>query len=104
MYFLISKGVPALPPKSFGYRHFSRKPFYTAGGGLYKWPESVTQSQAMFYPSPEKMQLFPMGGHDYYSGRDLELLRKITAWLAKADVERPGWEDRYRALARTKPS
>jgi hypothetical protein len=41
------------------------------------------------------MKVFPMGGHNYYNGRDLESFRNRTAWLAEADVKKPGWESRY---------
>lgn len=95
----VPEGVPATPPASWGYRHFSRAPLYSAGGRLYR-PPAPNESQVMFFPPEDKMRIFPRGGHNYYNGRDLELLRRRIGWLTSADIEKPGWESRYEAQAR----
>jgi len=94
-------GIPAIPPPALGYRHFCLAPLYSAGGRLYQ-PPSPNDSQAMFFPPENDMQIFPMGGHNYYNGRDLEFFRKQTGWLALADIEKAGWECRYDAEARAR--
>ncbi|KAF8724887.1 hypothetical protein AX14_008516 [Amanita brunnescens Koide BX004] len=94
-------GIPAVPPRSMGYRHFCQAPLFTGGGKLYRIPAN-NKSQVMFHPPEDTMKLFPMGGHNYYNGRDLESFRRRTAWLAEADTEKAGWQSRYEAAARSK--
>lgn len=45
------------------------------------------------------ISLYPLGGHNYYSGRDLEggLLRRLD-WLVKSGFDKDGWEDKYRTF------
>jgi pimeloyl-ACP methyl ester carboxylesterase len=95
----VPEGIPAIPPASWGYRHFCRVPLYSAGGRLYR-PPAPNESQVMFFPPEDKMRIFPRGGHNYYNGRDLELLRRRIGWLTSADIKKPGWESRYEAQAR----
>ena len=95
----VSEGIPASPPAFWGYRHFCRVPLYSAGGRLYR-PPAPSESQVMFFPPEDKMRIFPMGGHNYYNGRDVELLRRQIGWLTSADIEKPGWESRYEAQTR----
>ncbi|KAM6490098.1 Alpha/Beta hydrolase fold [Amanita muscaria] len=59
-------GIPAVPPPKMGFRHFCQAPLFTGGGKLYRTPAS-NQSQVMFYPPEDTMQLFPMGGHNYHN-------------------------------------
>ena len=94
----VPEGIPATPPASWGYRHFCRVPLYSAGGRLYR-PPAPNESQVMFFPPEEKMRIFPRGGHNYYNGRDLELLRRRIGWLTSADIEKPGWESRYKGYS-----
>ena len=92
------QGIPAVPPRSMGYRHFCRAPLFTGGGKLYRIPTN-NQSQVMFYPPENMMKLFPMGGHNYYNRRDLESFRRRTSWLAEADIDKTGWQSRYETTA-----
>jgi len=94
-------GVPTLPPMRLGYRHFARRPLYTPGGALYQVPEEESESTLFrcTVGAGEAPPRFPRGGHNYYSGRELErLLRRLT-WLEKARIPQEGWEGRYEALA-----
>jgi hypothetical protein len=48
---------------------------------------------------PVPTSLSPLGGHNYYSERDLEggYLRRME-WLEKCVFDQDGWEDRYREI------
>ena len=95
-------GVPALPPVLLGYRHFCQEPLYTFCGKLFKTPASECE-HALFYTKleeemDEETRLFPMGGHNYYNGRDLERFLRRIDWLLKSDPAIVGWEGRYLAM------
>jgi len=96
-------GVPALPPTRLGYRHFCQESIYTVGGKLYRTPPAECE-HALFRVVQEDdatgVPLFPKGGHNYYSGRDLEKFSRRIMWLNRAAPEKEGWEDRYMELLR----
>jgi len=92
-------GVPALPPAGLGYRHFCKKPLYTAGGILYNTPATESE-HSLFHVIDSKgpALLFPFGGHNYYNGRDHERFLRRLSWLIEAKPMEEGWEDRYLAI------
>jgi hypothetical protein len=58
-------GVPSLPPKSFGFRHFTRNPLYLMEGRLYHTPASESEF-CLFHVSTEhddksRIPLYPLG-------------------------------------------
>jgi hypothetical protein len=93
-----------------GYRHFCKEPLYTIGGVLYKTPATESehglfhvmdkdgdydsQGSTMQPPTP----LFPLGGHNYYNGRDSESFIRRIGWLIQAKPMEESWEDRYMAI------
>lgn len=42
--------------------------------------------------------IFPLGGHNYYNGRDLERFVRRIGRLIQAKQMEEGWEDRYMAI------
>ena len=40
----------------------------------------------------------PLGGHNYYNGRDHEQFFHRTDWMLQARFREAGWEDRYRQV------
>ncbi|KAF8148495.1 Alpha/Beta hydrolase protein [Pholiota molesta] len=97
-------GVPALPPTSFGYRHFCQEPIYAVGGKLYRIPSSESE-HALFHiqmssDNGSPHVVFPRGGHNYYNGRDLERFARRILWLDKAKPSEEGWETRYGSISR----
>ena len=85
-----------------GYRHFARQPFYTENDRVYQTPASESE-HALFRIQEEEDHsaeggMFPMGGHNYYNGRDLERFLRRMAWLDQANMAQEGWEQRYLAL------
>lgn len=57
-------GVPSLPPKSFGFRHFTSHPLYLIQGRLYHTPASESEF-CLFHVSTEhergRTPLYPLG-------------------------------------------
>jgi hypothetical protein len=103
--FVPMKGIPAIPPLWSGYRHFCKEPFYTIWGRMYKIPV-IEYELAEFHLQPESdsgdevgAHIFPMGGHNYYCGRDLEQFKRRTTWLLKADPWKEGWESQYMTIS-----
>ncbi|KAF8815114.1 alpha/beta-hydrolase [Phlegmacium glaucopus] len=96
-------GVPALPPARLGYRHFCKEPLYTVGGVLYNIPATESE-HSLFHVMDEgnnregSAPLFPLGGHNYYNGRELERFARRINWLIQAKPMEEGWEDRYTAI------
>ncbi|KAJ6614607.1 Alpha/Beta hydrolase protein [Mycena sp. CBHHK59/15] len=93
-------GVPALPPRSFGYRHFAQTPLYFVHGRLYHVPAAAREF-ALFHVTPdlESKQAppaHPRGGHNYYNGRDMEKFARRIAWLDKAMKMEGDWKEQYR--------
>ncbi|KAJ7185807.1 Alpha/Beta hydrolase protein [Mycena filopes] len=94
-------GVPALPPRSFGYRHYAERPLYWVHGRLY-WVPSTEREHTLFHVAGDEEKdakedakeadakdadtgpLHPRGGHNYYNGRDMEKLVRRVLWLDKA--------------------
>jgi len=96
------KGIPAIPPLWFGYRHFCKEPFYTIWGRLFKIPTGECEHpefRVQLDGDKDGVRLFPMGGHNYYGGRDLEQFKRRTTWLVGADISKEGWESRYMTIA-----
>ncbi|KAJ7449149.1 Alpha/Beta hydrolase protein [Mycena galericulata] len=104
-------GVPALPPLSFGYRHYAQSPLYFVHGRLYQVP-TASREYALFHVSPEldsnddsehahaALPEHPRGGHNYYNGRDMEKFARRAIWLDKAMKKDSGpgdWKEHYRA-------
>lgn len=92
---------------ALGYRHFSKQPLYAAGGDLYYIPSSERE-RTLFHiqdETPEASETkpvrFPLGGHNYYGGRELERLHRRLVWLEKSDFFKGDdkWEDRYLSMA-----
>lgn len=99
------KGVPALPLACLGYRHFCKEPLYTAGGVLYNTPAAESE-YSLFHVMDDSeggdydghAPIFPLGGHNYYNGRDLERFIRRTSWLFQAKPMEEDWEDRYMTI------
>ncbi|KAI0068349.1 alpha/beta-hydrolase [Artomyces pyxidatus] len=100
-------GVHALPPHSWGFQHFCKKPVYLSRGKLYSIPSSESEHSVfeVVDSEPEKSDIInPRGGHNYYSERDLERAVRRLRWLDKATRTKAksegssGWEKRYRIL------
>ncbi|KAJ7051146.1 Alpha/Beta hydrolase protein [Mycena amicta] len=104
-------GVPALPPKAFGYRHFVERPYYHEHGRLYRVPadlkeyslfhcdaapsSSLSSTSSLFSPSAsstdsEPTPLHPRGGHNYYNGRDMEKVARMIRWFKNGDEQGRG--------------
>ncbi|KAG8857675.1 hypothetical protein FRB96_005693 [Tulasnella sp. 330] len=76
-------GVPALPNAFMGYRHFAEAPLYLYHGRLYHIPQSEIES-TIFTVTKENTDPnalippdYPLGGHNYYGGRDMEKLQRL---------------------------
>jgi len=95
-------GVPALPLYISGYRHFTKEPLYLAEDRLYRVP-MIESEHTLFHASRDEKEIeapnFPLGGHNYYNGRDLERFTRRTTWLDKAIPGTDGWQERYTAYA-----
>jgi hypothetical protein len=73
---------------------------YLNMGKLYHIPREASED-ALFTVMPlegveEYPCDFPLGGHNYYNGRDHERFFHRTEWLLQAEYGEDGWEDRYR--------
>lgn len=98
---MLPAGVPALPPASFGYRHFTEEPLYFCHGVLFCVPASEIE-HGIFDVSPEAMDAnmspeHPRGGHNYYNSRDLEKLSRRMGWIQEMMGGGTEWEDQYLA-------
>ncbi|KIY71656.1 alpha/beta-hydrolase [Cylindrobasidium torrendii FP15055 ss-10] len=95
-------GVPSLPMRTLGFRHFAERPYYLLHGQLYSVPASECEF-ALFRadppPSPDKPVDFPRGGHNYYNGRDMEQVARRLIWLDKAMGGKTDWVEKYRKYA-----
>ena len=73
---------------------------YTLGGVLYNTPATELE-HSLFHVMDEggdydgHARIFPLGGHNYYNGRDLERFIRRTGWLVEAKPMEEDWEDRY---------
>ncbi|KAF8074108.1 Alpha/Beta hydrolase protein [Lyophyllum atratum] len=77
-------GVPSLPPQSLGYRHLSGNPLYLAHGHLWSIPPAQSEYSLFTCDTTTIRNMvdpFPFGGHNYYSGRDMELLQRQMKWF-----------------------
>ena len=97
-------GVPSLPPATFGFRHFAAHPLYFLHGRLFHIPESENE-HGIFKVEKDaawrtELPKHPRGGHNYYSGRDLEGLWRRMEWVADMMGEGTEWESGYLARVR----
>ena len=92
-------GVPSLPPASFGYRHFTARPVYFYHGRLFHVPPSENEHGTFDVEEDAswKTQLpeHPLGGHNYYSGRDLETMSRRMMWIEEMMAGDSNWESEY---------
>ncbi|KAJ7269627.1 Alpha/Beta hydrolase protein [Mycena rebaudengoi] len=96
-------GVPSLPPRAFGYRHFAQTPLYFVHGRLYHVPPA-SREYALFHVTPDlegdaAPPEHPRGGHNYYNGRDMEKFARRIGWLDKAMKTEGEWKELYRVRA-----
>ncbi|KAJ4489871.1 Alpha/Beta hydrolase protein [Lentinula aciculospora] len=88
-------GVPALPPLFLGYRHFTQSPLYYDHMRLYHIPPSDCE-YTLFHVDAEKSLEYPRGGHNYYNGRDQEMLLRRLGWLEKSLTKGDThWQETY---------
>ena len=93
-------GVPSLPALSIGYRHMSQRQFYWYHGRLFHIPPEECE-HGLFDVSRDaldatKIPDHPKGGHNYYTGKDLERVGRRMFWVNDM-MEKPGWEKDYAA-------
>jgi hypothetical protein len=100
-YFIL--GVPAIPPRSLGYRHFARTPLYFTQGRLYHIPASESEYSIFKVDDSNpkddtrpRLTDHPKGGHLYYNGRDMERTIRRLGWLDLTTSGEVGWEERYK--------
>lgn len=97
-------GVPSLPPYSIGYRHFTPNPLYFLWGHLYHIPPSESEHTLFDLQQEDAAENYlldhPRGGHNYYSGRDLEKFVRRMRWLDNAMSGDGDWESRYKKHVR----
>ena len=92
--------MPSLPPQFLGFRHFAQAPLYLDKGCLYRVPPS--ESEAAFFnvivdtQEQEQRQLqilhHPLGGHNYYNGRDMERVLRTMRLLLSTSSGEPDWD------------
>ena len=95
-------GVPALPPASFGFHHFDDQPFYLYEGTLYQIPSSEKE-HSMFEVEESSLTEeqvvppdFPLGGHNYYGGRDMEKLQRLMRWATELGLgKNETWKEAF---------
>ena len=80
--FWVIKGATALPPSWLGYRHLSSSPLFLYHGHLYHIPESEAEHSIFNVTKSASLQVLkppdhPLGGHNYYGGRDMEKLQQL---------------------------
>ncbi|KAJ7071599.1 hypothetical protein C8F01DRAFT_1207034 [Mycena amicta] len=88
------------PPLSFGYRHYSQRPYYFLHGRLYHVPEGYSEYSLFHATSDqedEKPPIHPRGGHNYYNGRDLERFARRIGWLDRVLKKNGDWRELYSA-------
>ncbi|KAG9010987.1 hypothetical protein FRB93_003437 [Tulasnella sp. JGI-2019a] len=92
-------GVPALPTAFMGYRHFTENPLYLYHGALYHIPPSeaentiFTVAEAEADPTSLIPPDYPLGGHNYYGGRDMEKLQRLMKSAAELGLGKSDdWE------------
>ncbi|THV04776.1 alpha/beta-hydrolase [Dendrothele bispora CBS 962.96] len=92
-------GVPALPPLSLGFRHFTQEPLYFVHGKLYCVPASESE-HTLFHVEDDNASgppEHPRGGHNYYNKRDQEKTIRRMDWLDETLGKGPTdkWEELY---------
>lgn len=88
-------GVPMLPPQSLGYCHLSNNPLYFAYGHLWSIPPSYSEYSLFTFEHTairDMVNPFPLGGHNYYNVRDMELLQRRMKWFGLYKVG-DTWDD-----------
>ena len=108
-------GVPNLPPQHLRYRHCAQTPLYFAHGRLYHIPRAESEYSAFkIEPSATNdsktgVLEYPLGGHNYYNGRDMEKLLRNMWWFdgkasGEVDWEQYGdWLRKEEERIRTQP-
>ena len=95
-------GCPALPPATFGYRHFTAEPLYFYHGVLFRIPASESE-HGIFDVSEGALDVselseYPRGGHNYYNGRDMEKFARRMGWTEELILNgETDWETPYLA-------
>lgn len=90
-------------PNSFlGYRHLAEDVFYLYHGKLYYIPPSerehtiFTVTKSTSDPAPAVTPDYPLGGHNYYGGRDMEKLQRLMRVITEMGLGRTDdWEDAF---------
>ncbi|KAG8922085.1 hypothetical protein FRC02_012153 [Tulasnella sp. 418] len=109
-------GVPALPSTMMGYMHFTESPLYLHHGRLYHIPSSESEHSIFTVTPPTPSTPIsssappdtredslptspehPLGGHNYYGGRDMEKLQRLMRWAAEVGLgkEASDWEQAF---------
>jgi hypothetical protein len=97
---IIPIGVPLTPSQPLGFYHFSQTPFYLFEGCLYQIPTSEAE-YACFVVYDDKpaedaarprFLEHPLGGHNYYNGRDMERLVRTMNLLYCNTPKEADWE------------
>jgi len=88
-------GVPALPPYQLGFRHLSQTPLYFAYGRLYHI--LAAESECCAFPIESSVMKdsnleHPLGGHNYYNGRDMEKFLRNMRWFDSKNVAEVDWK------------
>jgi len=93
-------GVPTLPPRILGFSHFTPTPLYLYHGFLYHVPLSECE-HSLFTVKHDSDEYslrppdYPLGGHNYYNGRDMEKCIRRMRWLDIMVSGERDWESRY---------
>ncbi|GLB38753.1 putative alpha beta-hydrolase [Lyophyllum shimeji] len=93
-------GVPALLPRRMGYRHSAERPLYLAHGRLWRIPPAQSEYSLFSLTSSSQNlgdERFPLGGHNYYNGRDMELLQRRMQWFKPYTDEWDSLQRRFEA-------
>ncbi|KIY48785.1 alpha/beta-hydrolase [Fistulina hepatica ATCC 64428] len=93
-------GVPSLPPLFFGFRHFTRTPFYLSSDHVFCIPSCESECALFEVNIEDHAPMYPRGGHNYYNGRDFEGLNRRLARLEKSRFKSDGWIQRYETLTK----
>ena len=90
-------GVPSVPPRWLGYAHFASSPIYLYREKLYRIPPSQAEyTNFTVLSPPEESSDYPLGGHNYYNGRDMESLQRSMGVARESGFGGEGrWEEKF---------